>query len=744
MDIKNSLLLGLLVLTFSSQIYAEPSSSTNKPPKIGIALSGGGARGLAHIGVLKALEELRVPIDYLAGTSMGSIIGGLYALGYNAQDLEQAVLGIDWHALFTQQHQADFQSLKSRQERRRYFLQLEAGFDPDNNLTTATSVIGSHELFLQLKRLTQQSHNQHFDKLPIPYRAIAADINQAKPIVLEQGDLALAMRASMAVPFIFSPVKWGEHVLVDGGLLNNLPVDVVRNMGANIVIAINISSPLGEVKSSSSFLEIASQSIDAALIQNTQTALQNADLVITPDLTPHSFYDFFEAQSLIKKGYQAIMAKSVLFKSLAATPEQYQLWQNRQHKHRYTKAYHIRDITFTGNHRTSTHLLTNRLSYLNNKVIYLDAIESASRTLMALNDFEKINYAIDAHSDGHSLTFELTEKPWGPHYFRFGFNGFATQDTDPLFQWLFKHEWLNINRFGAELHNELIVGSEFLAKSELYQPLSHSGRWFVAPYAALSRKSRPRFVNDHEIARFIKKQQLIGLDFGIAWNNFSDLRAGLVNINGEEDLDIGDPTIKDLKINDTAIQVRYIYDSLDDPNFARQGTQFKLNLLMFRPAFGEFHNYNKTEIYLRKHFALREASSLIYDLKLNFLYGEDIPAHESFLFGGINDFSGYRFGEIEGTQALIMRLGFMTPLFENPLNINDNLSLLMFGHAGIVWGERLFEDDQAFMLSRGDLGALGALIWDTPLGIVLIGAGISTDGKLRYYLSVGNLFESYP
>ncbi|MBI4357132.1 MAG: patatin-like phospholipase family protein [Gammaproteobacteria bacterium] len=716
------------------------SSHIAKRPKIGLALSGGGARGFAHIGVLKALEELHIPVDYIAGSSMGAAIGGLYALGLSPQTMEEEVQAIPWETVFNQTAQKEYISLRNRQQRRRYFLNWEIGVDRKGKLTNPASVLWAEEFMLILKRLTRGTKETDFSKFPIPFRAVTTDLNQAKTVILDKGDLALALRASMAVPSIFAPVPFEGHLLVDGGVLNNLPVDVVKAMGANVVIAINISTPLEQVEADSSFFEIAKQSIDVALIQNTRHALEQADLVITPKLDSFFFEDFGKADAIIQKGYEALSQKAIWLHALALPAAEYEKVLAKRTPPPIVSVFEPQFVQFVGNNRTHSQLLHGQVDSLTVKPVTTDEIEQAIRKMMALNDIQHINYQIVTGKNGQQgISFEVTEKPWGPHYFRFGFNTTATFGKDPLFQGLLKHEWLNVNRYGAEWHNEVILGSKFLLASAFYQPIDFKRRFFIEPYTRWTEENHPHFQGDDEITRHTIERYYFGLDVGMNFKEVSELRGGILHTSGREKLRVGDPTFPKQKVNNTGLRLAYLYDSLDDPNFAKQGTHLSLQGLFYRPYFDETPHYQIIDFYGRRHFKLGKEGSLISDLRWGTINGKNIPTYEAFFFGGINDFAGFKEGQLTGRYAFIARVGGMTPLYNNPLSINDNLKLLTFFHAGKLW-----ENANQTNLEKFKLGALGALVWDTPFGIVLAGVGYTDLGHVRYYLSLGNLFERYP
>lgn len=405
------------------------SANAADTPKIGLTLSGGGARGLSHIGVLQALEELRIPVAYLSGTSMGGVIGGLYASGLTTQELKEAVTGgIDWKKVFSTIPPREELSLRDKQQLNRFIPGLEVGLSSEQII--ASGFLGGQELFLTLHRYTRGIELPDFNQLPIPFKCVATDINKAEPIVLEKGNLAMALRATMSVPFAFSPIEIDQHLLVNGGILNNLPVNVVRNMGANLVIAINISSPLGKADQSSSFVTVALQSVNAALVQNTIKSLQSLkhpDVLIEPNIEEFTSADFEKAEILIQRGYQAVMNKAALLSGLALSPEQYQQYQQdiKSRIPEETKIQSIKPafIAFQGNKRTDEKILSARIGDLKNKTLSTNDLEASARQLTRLDDVGQVTYHIAENKVGEQgVLFNVDEKSWGPHYLRVGIN----------------------------------------------------------------------------------------------------------------------------------------------------------------------------------------------------------------------------------------------------------------------------------------------------------------------------------
>lgn len=726
-------LLLCLSVGYSSSLWADTR------PKIGLALSGGGARGFAHIGVLQALEKLHIPIDYIAGTSMGSVVGGLYASGLSTQALQKAVQqDINWDEVFeSAKSNRDRLSYREKQNQRRFFLDFELGLTQEN-VAVPAGLINGQNLFLILKRLTRNINIQSFSQLPIAFKAVATDLNTAQPYLLEKGDLALALRASMAVPFAFSPVEIDGHVLADGGILNNLPVDVVKAMGADIVIAINISTPLGQLKANSSFLSVAQQAIDTALIQNTLTALDKADVVITPEIENYRSDDFNKAEALIAKGMEAIEHKKVLLTSLALSTGEYANYQAslRLRAPPTHEAITPSFIDVQGQQRASTEGLLGKLEDLAGKRLNTDEIEEATQRLMSLNDFEQVDYHIKHKPNGETgLVFDVHEKPWGPDYVRFGGSASTSFDNKTEVTALLRHERLNINALGAEWVNELTFGSGYSLRSEFFQPLDYQRQFYVMPYGVVGRSFRQVFEQQRGIAEYNVQDMNFGVDLGMQFSNVANLYAGIRRNYQHARVQIGDSTLPNTHSRDSAFIIGYGYDSLDDRLFAKRGIRFTAQAEIHQQQLHSSENYQKFELHARQHTRLTENTTWVSEFNFGSYFNSQPPSYENFTLGGINGLAGYALGDIGGKHALLVRMGGLVTAPSLLKFGLGNLRLLGLAHAGNAW-------DYSREISLSDLryGGLGAIVWDTKFGSLLLGAGYTRGGQLHYSLSLGNLF----
>ncbi|GAB4330242.1 MAG: patatin-like phospholipase PlpD [Calditrichia bacterium] len=320
MKVIQFLLIFLLLINLHP--YSAAAETENRP-KVGLVLSGGGARGFAHIGFLKVLDSLQIPIDYIAGTSMGGIVGGLYSIGYRHQDLEEFATNLNWMEIFSDAPPRNRQPYFQKKDNGRY--QLEFDLDGVKPVPPGGFIRGQKIIQLFSKMTFAYESLRNFDRLPIPFRCVAVDIATGQEVVLRSGSLAKALRATMSIPSVFSPVEWDNYLLVDGGVINNLPVDVVRRMGADIVIAVNVGTPMKKRNELKNLFDVMSQVISLSGLQKEQQNIEAADLVITPHLQGFSSADFDERKVplIIEKGLQA--AREALPR-LLALQEKYSLY----------------------------------------------------------------------------------------------------------------------------------------------------------------------------------------------------------------------------------------------------------------------------------------------------------------------------------------------------------------------------------------------------------------------------------
>ncbi len=700
-------------------------TANGKRPKIGLALSGGGARGLAHIGVIKTLEKNHIPIDYIAGTSMGSIIGGLYAIGYTPEDLEWVMESVNWDRIFRPSLERRQKNYQQRQEEKNYFVDLEIGLSKSGP-ASSKGFAGGQQLMLELQRLVGSLSIENFDEFPIPYRAVATDLNAAMPYVIDHGDLAMAMRASMAVPLVFGPVKYQGRMLADGGILNNLPVDVVRDMGADIVIAVNVSSPLNVLDENASILAATYQSVDVALIQNTLESLQKADIVIAPELEKLTATDFDKGPEFIRHGEQAVHAKKLVLSPLAVPPERYlaHLESRNFLMQKVPKTIHF--VRFSGNKRTATERLYSKAKVLEGRSFNATDIQDMADALAAYNDIQTVTYKVVTDEAGNKgVEFVVKEKNWGPDYLKFGLKVADDFDSDTRISVLARHHRYNINRLGGEWINDFSVGNQIYWKSQLYQPLDYDNHRFAAVHVQASKTSQRFYENGSPVGLYDFKEFASGFDVGFNLDEASELRGGLWYMDQNIVPVINNKEFPTAINKTIGLRLRYGRDTYDHALFARQGMDFSTEIGLFDKV--RWWRYDWSQRYpVGQHSALHLGSKGAFS--------DQVSADEAFVFwGGLDDFAGYPQDALIGQNAFVINMGGYTTLTKIKLPVFGSPRLIGLLHAGQVWNHHIKFENLLY-------GYLAGVSLDVANTVMFLGNGYTSDGDFRFYLRLGTGF----
>ena len=456
--------------------------------QIALILSGGGARGLAHIGVLRVLERERIPVFAVAGTSMGAIVGGLYASGVSPDELQRELQGLDWAEVFANRVDRPHLSQRRKEEDYAFSGAVELGLR-DGELRAPQGTVSTRVLEVLLRRLTLPvRHVARFDGLPIPFRAVATDMESGEALVMQDGDLAQAMRASMSVPGVFAPIEWDERLLGDGGLVNNLPVDVVRAMGARQVIAVNVGTPLAPRKSLNSLVGLTAQMVNILTEQNVKRSLATLwddDLLVTPELSAYGSGDFVKAADIIRAGEQAAEALVPRLRAYAVSPEAYATWR-AQRQTMTLPPPRVVAVRFEGSERTQPERYVPVLDSRVGDPFDSDKAVRDTRLLAASGDYARVDFRLEPTPVGDTLVFELDDKPWGPNYFRIGLDLSTDGTGSSHFNLRISHNRHWLNRLGGEWRNQLTLGRTPRLFSEWYQPLSErvgtTSDWFTAAW----------------------------------------------------------------------------------------------------------------------------------------------------------------------------------------------------------------------------------------------------------------------
>jgi NTE family protein len=736
-----------LVMAVGAQAQeATPQPATSRP-RIGLVLSGGGARGAAHIGVLKVLEENRVPVDAIAGTSMGAVVGGLYATGLSPADIERVMTSVDWQDAFRDRPARKDLNFRRKLEDQTYLVRFPLGLK-GRRFRLPRGLVQGQKLTQILRGLTVPvAQIQDFDELAIPFRAIATDIVTGDRVVIDHGDLTTAMRASLSAPGVFSPVDFEGRMLVDGGLTSNLPIDVAREMDVDVLIVVDCGFPLLERNKLESVATVSNQMLAILIRHNTtaqRKALTDRDVVIDPALGDFSSLDFTEHARAMKIGEEAARGAVERLAALGVTdPEFARIVASRSAVRSSPPKIDFLRVE-PGSERYSGAI----------QALFGDQVGEVAdpkvlgkrvNDLYGQGNLEIFDYKLvpDLASPGlppsYGLALTTRRNSWGPNYLRFGLQLQNDFEGNSSFNAAVRGTLAEITRYGGEWVWDLQIGETPLAFTEVYLPFGYRSPWFVAPHAGFSIRTLPLADEDANIlAEFRVRTFDFGVDLGRELGNYGEVRAGWGRNSGESRVRIGDPTLVEQEFDSRTFFAEFRYDSVDNVNFPRHGSTFQLGWQAEREGKGAMADGDAdlvTYDQLYAHSWGRNTGVIWASAGLR--TDNDIDLVRSFFsLGGFFNMSGVTPETLIGPNYALLRGIYYRQIgrgagrfLDVPVYIGASIE------QGNVWGDR---SDISFNTARTNGSVFVGL--DTILGPVYFATGFDEGGNSAYYLFLGRTF----
>ncbi len=701
-------------------------------PKIGLVLGGGGARGSAHIGVIRVLEEMRVPVDYVGGTSIGSLIGALLATGMNADQLEQVMLGLDWDDLFSDETARQDQPFRRKRDDNLALFGPKIGIGKDAALIPKGAIAGQKISFLFEKMIRERAQATDFDDLPIPYRAVAADIITGEQVVFGEGDLAVAMRASMSLPGIFNPVPYGDYMLVDGGIVNNVPVDVVRAMGADIIIAVNVGSGLTPKEELTSSLAIVSQ-LSSLMIQfNTDQqieSLEERDLLIVPELGRRvSSADFDKAAQGIAIGYQAADAVRNRLSRLSLSETEYAAY--RKSVEACVEPMGVVDFVRLNNRtRFDDSVIQTRITVREGEVLDTEELDSNIRQIHALGFIELARYEVVDEGDRTGVVIHVEQDARGTQMLEWGLDYAGDGDSSSL---NFRVGYLNsaVDRFGSELRVVAQFGEDPSLIADLYKYLHPRLKMFIEPQAFAERREFIGYQDGDPLLVAQVSQYGGAISLGREIGRMASISAGVRSFSGDVETEIGVNPLGDFNYQGGEYFVRAIYDRLDNRYFPGTGALMDVSYQSASEGLGADDEYDQVTVdaLIARTFARHTlmAGGRYYET-----LDEVAPLYALFRAGGFSRLSGYHDQEIAGQNFAMVLAGYRYHVAG---------SGLMPAHLGMTVEYGQVADDSSDLFDDGLLNGSLYFGYSSPLGPVYLGVGLAEGGRQRYFMRIGNVF----
>ena len=731
--------LALLLLAFCVPAIAAPPAQ----PRIGLVLSGGGARGSAHIGVLKVLEEMRIPIHAVAGTSMGSLVGGGYASGLSADQLETRVTSVVWNDLFNDDPSRNKWPARRKQGSERPTWDFTIGVR-DGKFQLPKGAISGQKVQLFFNDLVKDVETvQRFDELPIPFRAVATNLENGDMVVFDSGPLPVAMRASMSVPGLFAPMEANGQLYVDGGLVRNLPIDVARTMGVDVIIAVNLGSSYLPRDKLGTVLGVTGQMIAILTEQNVQVSLKQLDperdILIAPDLGDITAGDFARAPEAITTGVAAARKAAPELARYSVSEEEYAAWRQA----RFGPGHPVRsvgEVRVAGLERVNPVIFEPLKQAHEGKPFDRASLEEGIQKVYGVSEFERISYRFEPQQDGNDLLIvDAIEKSWGPGYLSFGLGLSTDFKGDYLFgvRGTYTQTW--VNELGAEWTAAATLGNAPSVFTEFYQPLDLDRVAFVAPYLSYDSSPESVFFENERIARYNVNRGRAGVDVGTTLRGV-EVRAGAYYGQTNNVLDTGSPLLPEVRVTDSGVRGRLTYDTLDSAWAPRSGTRVSLEALSPLAALGADAEYTRAFLMTDGAYSFGP-NTISGKLMGGSSFGQEMPYYDQFPLGGFLQLSGYATGQFRGNDMAFGSLKYYRQIAELPPPIGRGLYLGASLEVGWLSAGQVHNPatGSTVVLSPEDTRYGGSLFFgsDTWLGPAYLGLGISGDGDTAVYILLG-------
>ena len=734
----------LIVTSVATPVHAQtgapPPDSAKPRPRIGLVLSGGGARGAAQVGVIKVLEELRVPIDYIAGSSMGALVGAAYASGTSAAELEERLRGVDWERLLTDESPRDDRSFLRKEEDQNRLLRLELGVK-DGSLRLPPGAISGQKFDILFSQITRSvSPGVIFDDLPIPFRAVATNAESGRMVVFDRGRLTDVMRASMSVPGAIAPYQIGDQIYLDGGLTRNLPVDVARAMGADVVIVVNIGTPLLKKNDIQTLVGVSLQMVNILTEQNVRTSIESLskdDFLISPPLETIGATDFNLVGDAITIGAATTRGMAAALSHLSLSAGDYAALRGIQLARAPTPTgtnERLDELRITGLERANPDELKRTLDIKQGEEIDFKKINMGISRAFGTGYFERINYSL-LNDGGHNiLTVDAREKQWGPNYLRFGLTLSADTQGEGRFNLLMRYLRTQVNSFGAEWRNDFQLGRDRLFASQFFQPLGASGllnAFSISPGIEFSRHPFDFFINGQRIAQSLLSTNATTLDIGYDLSRNSIVRFGTLRSNNTSKLSIGISILPEQQFKEGGLSFKLLYDSLDDANFPKEGRVFQLSYYASLFSMGANSEYRKAEVNYQDNVTFG-ANTFSLAARYGRASNGRLSIFEQYSLGGFLRMSAYQPGELRGEAVAFGRLVYYRRLgqFSNPFGRS------MYAGLSAEFA-RITNDPDRLWKTEAKNSATAFLGVDTLIGPLYVGYARARERGSVFYLFLG-------
>jgi NTE family protein len=722
-----SALTVLLVLS-ALPAHSQQPASAKKYPKIGLVLEGGGALGLAHIGVLQYLEEHHIPASYVAGTSMGGLVGGFYATGHSASEVKELVKTIPWDTVLA--GKTPFQDLvfRRKEDAVAYPSSLEFGIRQGLRLPEGFNS-GQQVSFILDEVALPYSDMKTFNDLPTPFGCVATDLVTNKPWFFRSGSLATALRATMSLPAIFAPVREGGQVYADGGLLDNLPVDVAKDMGAELTLAIHLQVAPLQPKEYLSAFGVLGESISTVIAANELRSMEMADIIVAVPLDKFTSMDYNKADDIIKAGYDAATAKSAILATLSVDDATWQQYlADRAAKRRTAPAPQFVEVAgTTGGVKND---IEKEFTGVDGKPVDSKTLQEKILNLQGLGRFNNVTYQMTSRNGQPGLLIDAEEKQYGtmvrPLILIDG-----SQFNNPTFSIGARVTFMDIGGFRSEWRNDIILGSQYGIYSQYFHPFTPTSNWFIAPQGYANSNAFPLYDGNTYVANYRQQTYGGGVDVGYIFGRSAQLQvgyqAGWENFRRE----IGATEFPNLSGSFGITRLQFVLDTQNSNAIPTAGHYLLFHSDYYNANPGAPKGFPLSEVQSFNYFPVKSNLSLYLNALGGTTYGHDAGL-PPFSLGGTIKLSAYGTNELLTDQYFLFQTGFLRSLAHLPPFLGGNLYFNLRAEVGKAYGIPTAPSVQ------GD--AVGTFEVNTLFGPIAIGGAYGNAGHAKFFFRIGRLF----
>jgi len=715
----------------SSEAQASPPAHR---PRIGLALSGGGALGLAEIGVIQWLEENHIPVDRIAGTSMGSIIGAMYATGMSPAEMQKFAEKIDWDEALLPEPVYTQISYRRKQDRRDFLINAPLGLK--HGLRGPNGFNSGQGVGLLLDRIAfPESGAASFDDLPIPFRCVATDMLSGEGIVLRDGPLAQAVRASMAIPGVFTPVEMKGRVLADGGMVQNIPVETVLEMHADDVIAVELRLPPGNLTQLETITGVLSRAVNVMITQNERRSLALAKATVSIDMGDFEIADYGRVKELVRLGYQSAASQSAVLLPYAIPDPAWQEYLAARTARRHRLPEKVDLVEVTGADPDTDSRLEHRLSKALQGPLDLRKLDTQLTRIAGEGQFDRLGYEGFTRSGVPALRITTHDKLYGPPFVDLAVNvdgsGVAAFD----FSAGARVTLMDVAHRGGEWRNDVLFGSSNLAATEFYQPLGQS-RFFVAPYAFASKFARNSFTGLTRVAVFGDERAGGGFDVGYNSGRRSEFRIGYEIFEGKLSPLIGSSGLPIIHGSTGEFRARYIWDGQDSPSVPSTGSRVVVALSRVLQSPGLARPIGQLDVQTSTFVPVGRKTSLFFSASGGTTFRGSAGPFEVFSLGGPFRLGAYLPYEFLGNHYAYSSVGFRREFYRLPTLVGKKVYWGGWYEAGTAFGNAANDPGPVVVRGTFNLGVIA----DTIVGPIALAGSVSPTGQSRVNFSIGRLF----